>query len=155
MAVKTTGNLSGLKPSQLKALHRLGQRRYPNQGGYSLEQARELAALSRSLGRQIGLLIDRQGRPFLILVGDAGGIYIPELPRAKSSGQRLRGLRLLHTHLEDHPDFCLEGVGERNLLSPEDLMDLLFLRLDSLSVLTVGPMGEPLLIQQAHLLPPN
>ena len=155
MAVKTTGNLSGLKPSQLKALHRLGQRRYPNQGGYSLEQARELAALSRSLGRQIGLLIDRQGRPFLILVGDAGGIYIPELPRAKSSGQRLRGLRLLHTHLEDHPDFCLEGVGERNLLSPEDLMDLLFLRLDSLSVLTVGPMGEPLLFQQAHLLPPN
>lgn len=46
----------------MKALTRLGQRRYSPAGGYSAEQARELAALSRLLSRQIGLIIDRQGR---------------------------------------------------------------------------------------------
>jgi GTP-binding protein HflX len=124
MAAKTEGNLSGLKAHQLKALERLGRRRYPCAGGYSLEQARELAALSRSIGRQIGLLIDRRGRPFMVLAGDYHGIRIPELPRARSAVQRLRGLHLLHTHLKPEA------------LSKEDLMDLLFLRLDSLAVLT-------------------
>ncbi|MDL2285379.1 GTPase HflX [Desulfovibrio sp. OttesenSCG-928-F07] len=150
---KATGNLSGLKPSQLKALNRLAQRRYPNIGGYSSEQARELAALSRSIGRQIGLLIDRQGRPFMVIAGEADSIFIPELPRERSTGQRLRGLRLLHTHLESTGQN--KKKERQDLLSREDLMDLLFLRFDSMAVLTVGEWGEPLLFQQAHLLPPN
>lgn len=125
----------------------MGQRRYPNQGGYSTQQARELAALSRSIGRQIGLLIDRQGRIFMTVVGEAGSIFIPELPRSRSTTQRLRGLRLLHTHLEG------AGKGKRDLLTREDLMDLLFLRLDSLATLSVSEWGEPEFFQQAHLLP--
>lgn len=132
-----------MKPSQLKALTRLGQRRYPMQGGYTTDQARELAALSRSLGRQIGLVIDRQGRVDLIIVGESGAILIPELPRGRGGAERLRGLRLMHTHLT--PDG----------LSQEDLMDMLFLRLDSAAVLTVNEYGEPVNFQSAHLLPPN
>ena len=31
-------------------------------GGYTLDQARELAAISFGIGRQVGLLIDRKGR---------------------------------------------------------------------------------------------
>ena len=77
----------------------------------------------------------------MVLVGDTGAIYIPELPRARSSSDRLRGLRLIHTHLNDA------------LLSQEDLMDMLFLRLDSISVLTVDGMGTPGLFQSAHILP--
>lgn len=127
----------------MKAVSRLANRRYPTEGGYSTDQARELAALSRVLGRQIGLLIDRAGRPELVLVGETGAIYIPELPRARTGAGRLRGLRLFHTHLT--PD----------LLSEEDLMDMLFLRLDSVSVLTVDAHGEPVQTQHAHLLPPN
>ena len=50
----------------MKALTRLGQRRYPVLGGYTIEQARELAALSRSLGRQVGLTIDRQGKTMTV-----------------------------------------------------------------------------------------
>lgn len=139
--------MSGLKPSQVKAVGRLGQRRYPGQGGMSAQQARELAALSRSIGRQIGLLLDRAGRVFMVIVGEAGGIFIPELPRSRSATQRLRGLRLLHTHLEG------KARPTGDILSREDLMDLLFLRLDSISALTVGEWGEPELFQQAHLLP--
>ncbi len=127
----------------MKALSRLLTRRYPPEGGYTTEQARELAALSRSIGRHLGLLINRQGRPFMVLVGDTSGIMIPELPRAREGAGRLRGLRLLLTHLT--PD----------LLTQEDLMDLLFLRLDSIAALTVDQWGEPMQFQRAHLLPPN
>lgn len=136
------GNTAGLKPSELKALNRLGQRRYSPQGGYSPEQARELAALSRLLSRQIGLALDRQGRVSMVIVGDASSILIPELPHVRTGAGRLRGLRLLHTHLV--PDG----------LSHEDLMDLLFLRLDSVSVLTVDEWGQPRMFQNAHLMPP-
>ena len=137
------GNTEGLKASELKGLQRLYGRRYPVRGGYSVEQARELAALSRVTGRQIALLLDRQGRPEMVIAGEPSSIFIPELSRARQSQGRLRGLRVLHTHLSDE------------LLSQEDLMDMLFLRLDSFSVLTVGPHGEPLRFQTAHLLPPN
>lgn len=135
------GNTQGLKPSQLKALQRLSVRRYPAQGGYTNEQARELAALSRSTGRQIALLIDRQGKTQTVLVGDPNAIYIPELTRSRLGSGRLRGLRLVHTHLTD------------TLLSQEDLMDMLFLRLDSIGVLTVDEFGAPAHFQHAHLLP--
>ena len=140
---KIEGNTQGLKPGQMKALSRLYTRRYPAQGGYTAEQARELAALSRSIGRQVGLLINRQGRAVMVLVGDATGILIPELPRAREGAGRLRGLRFLHTHLT------------QDLLSREDLMDLLFLRFDSIAALGVNEWGEPLRLQRAHLLPPN
>ena len=141
MAARVEGHTEGLKPSEMKALTRLGQRRYSPVGGYSTEQARELAALSRLLSRQIGLVIDRQGRVEMVIVGDAASILIPELPRARTGAGRLRGLRLLHTHLTP------EG------LSHEDLMDLLFLRLDGIAVLTVDEFGAPQRFQNAHLLP--
>ena len=127
----------------MKALTRLGQRRYPVAGGYSPEQAHELAALSRLISRQIGLVIDRQGRVSMVIVGDTSSIMIPQLPHARTGAGRLRGLRLIHTHLSP------EG------LSREDLMDLLFLRLDSISVLTVDEWGQPMQFQNAHLMPPE
>jgi len=55
----------------------------------------------------------------------------------------LRGLRLLHTHFK--------GSG----LTQEDLMDLVFLRLDSIGVLTVDAGGSPKLFQWAQLAPAN
>ena len=78
----------------------------------------------------------------MVIVGDASSILIPELPHVRTGAGRLRGLRLLHTHLVP------EG------LSHEDLMDLLFLRLDSVSVLTVDDWGQPGMFQSAHLMPP-
>ena len=75
-----------------------------------------------------------------VLVGNARGIVIPRLEGSASQG-RLRGLRLLHTHLDDGP------------ISQEDLMDMLFLRLDAVIALTVDENGLPLFWQSAHLLP--
>ena len=75
----------------MKALTRLGQRRYPVQGGYTTEQARELALLSRALGRQVGLVIDRQGKVDMVIVGDPTSILIPELPRGRGAAGGGRG----------------------------------------------------------------
>ncbi|MDR1241927.1 MAG: GTPase HflX [Deltaproteobacteria bacterium] len=105
------------------------------------------------MGRQIGLLIDRQGRVFMVILGETGSILIPELPRAREGTGRLRALRLLHTHLEPAAGNAGHDPKNNALLSREDLMDLLFLRLDSIAVLTVNAYGEPHLFQQAHLLP--
>ena len=100
-----------------------------------------MALLSRSLGRQIGLLIDRKGKVDLLIVGDAERIFIPSLGHEKKGAGRLRGQRLLHTHLNQ--------AG----LSQEDLMDLLFLRLDILACLCVDDAGFPTLWQYARLDP--
>ncbi len=142
IAQKPEGNLQGLKPNQIKRLSRLYQRQFPTDDCYTNEQARELAELTADTGRQLGLLIDRQGKVGMVLVGDNRSIYIPELPRKRLSAGRLRGLRLLHTHLS----------GES--LSQEDLMDMVFLRLDSVTALNVSS-GFPETVQTAHLLPPN
>lgn len=131
-----------MKPNQIKRIGRLYQRQFPADGNYTNEQARELAEISADTGRQLGLLIDRQGKVSMVLVGDNRAIYIPELPRARMSSGRLRGLRLLHTHLSDEA------------LSQEDLMDMVFLRLDSVTSLNVAD-GFPTTAQAAHLLPPN
>lgn len=100
-----------------------------------------MALLSRAIGRQLGLLIDRKGKVFLVLVGKPASIFIPELPYAPAGANRLRGLRLLHTHLDSET------------LNQEDLMDLLFLRLDALQALSVSESGEPEKLQSAWLLP--
>ena len=138
---KPEGNVQGLKPSQLTALNRLFNRRFPAEDVYTVEQARELALLSRAVGRQVGLLIDRKGRVQMVIVGEPGSILIPELPRGRSGNERLRGLRLLHTHLTPG------GISQ------EDLMDMLFLRLDAVIALNVNPTGDPVQWQAAHLLP--
>lgn len=112
-------------------------------GGYTLEQARELCMLSADANRQIGLLIDRQGKPHMVIIGDAQGIVIPELPPGRHGPGRLRGLRLLHTHM---------GTGP---LSEEDMMDMIFLRLDSVALINQDQWGRPTHFSWAHLLPDN
>jgi GTP-binding protein HflX len=107
----------------------------------SPEVARELAGISREIGRQIGLLIDRAGRVDSLVVGDQRRIVIPVLAQARGAGGRLKGVRCVHTHLG----------GED--LTDDDLMDLLFLRLDLMAMLKVGKDGLPERLYGAHLAP--
>jgi GTP-binding protein HflX len=79
----------------------------------------------------------------MVICGEPHGIFIPELSRARRHKGRLRGLRLLHTHLSDEA------------LSQEDLMDMLFLRLDSMAAMTVDREGVPGKVWLAHLMPAN
>lgn len=105
------------------------------------ELSRQLAEISYEIRRQVGVLIDRKGAVTHVLVGDARGLLIPPLPRERGARGRLKGLRLIHTHLDASP------------LSQDDLMDLALLRLDAVAALSVTPEGLPGALQVAHLLP--
>ena len=79
----------------------------------------------------------------MVAIGDQKAITIPDLSRYRTGFLRLRGLRLIHTHLQ----------GES--LTQEDLTDLALLRLDMIVALTVDGNGYPGLVHSAHLLPDN
>lgn len=124
----------------MRRLERLGKRRVAPEYIVSPEVARELAALSFETGRQIGILLDRKGRVRVVVVGDTDKIVIPPLAASRSGAGRLSGYRLVHTHL------AMEDISE------DDLMDLLFLRLDIMAMLKVSD-GYPERLYAAHLVP--
>ncbi len=103
--------------------------------------ARAISQLSAECGRQIGLLIDRAGALTHVIVGDQRGLILPDLSRHRGSSLRLRGLRLIHTHLAKEP------------LTDDDLADLALLRLDLIAALEVDFEGLPGRVRAAHLTP--
>jgi len=107
----------------------------------SLELARHLAALSADLGRQVGVLLTREGTVRNVIVGDAHQIEVPDVGRLRGGVGRFRGLRLVHTHLRG------EGI------SRDDLTDLALLRLDLVAMVEVGDGGQPGRIELAYLAP--
>ena len=112
------GNTTGLKPSQIKALEKIYQRRLPAAEVLTVELARYLTEQSRELRRQIGLIIDRGGAVKYVILGDDREIVIPDVTGFALGRSGLRGLRCIHTHLKGEP------------LSQDDLNDLALLRLD-------------------------
>lgn len=133
--------MAGLKPQQLRRLERLYRRRVPPPHLVTPELARQLAEISHEIKRQVGVLLDRQGLPALVIVGDPKGLVIPPLQRERQAGTRLKGLRLIHTHLFGEP------------LTQDDFMDLALLRLDFILAVAVTPQGLPGRLEGAHLLP--
>lgn len=104
------------------------------------ELSRYLTELSSETGRQLGLLISRSGNITHVVVGDARGLLLPDLPDYPLGRKALRGLRLVHTHLNNEP------------LTQDDLTDLSLLRLDLLAAISIKD-GLPDRILVAHLLP--
>lgn len=107
----------------------------------SPELARHLAAVSRELNRQVGVLLSRNGSVSHVVVGDAHRLTLPDVGRLRGGVGRFRGLRLVHTHLRGEP------------LSKDDLNDLALLRLDLVAMIEALPDGLPGRIEVAHLSP--
>ncbi|MFO0584925.1 MAG: GTPase HflX [Anaeromyxobacter sp.] len=137
------GNTLGLKASQLHALRRTYRRRVEPQDVVSPELARHLTEISRETNRQVGVLLDRKGDVQAVIVGDARKLELPDVGRARAGESRLRGLRLVHTHLHGEP------------LTRDDHTDLALLRLDLVAAIQVGDDGLPGRVDYAHLLPEN
>src|SRR6185503_18241287 len=136
------GNTQGLKPNQLRRIEKLYQRRISPHQIVTPEFARQISELSHDTGRQIGVLIDRQGHVQFVIVGDARRIELPDFKRIRVAGDRFRGLRCVHTHLR----------GED--LTRDDLTDLALLRLDLMAAIDVDETtGLPGVVRAAHLLP--
>ncbi len=135
------GNILGIKQSQRSALERTFRRRVLSQQAVSPELARHLCALSRELGRQIGVLLSRDGIVRNVILGDATHLELPDIGRLRGGTARFRGLRLVHTHLRGEP------------LTQDDLNDLALLRLDLVVMVQAGEDGDPNKIELAHILP--
>jgi GTP-binding protein HflX len=129
MAKSIHGDTSGLKASQAKALARLAERSIPPDRIVSQTVAREMVELSKELNRRIGLYVDRRGRVRRVILGSASGLDLPEFDRVRGTVGRLRGIRLVSTHLLAEP------------LDREELTDLSKLRFDILAALHDGPAG--------------
>ncbi len=138
-----SGNLTGLKPSEVKALERIYRRRVSPSDVVSAELAGYMCTLSREIERQVGILASRRGDIEHVFVGDASRIFVPEFGRLRAGRGRFRGLRLVHTHLRNEA------------LTRDDLVDLALLRLDLIAAVGVTRDGRPADLHVAHLLPPR
>ena len=140
---KLFGNTAGLKASQIRRLENFYRRRIQPQFLISNELTRDLSKLSDEIRRQIGLLINRQGKVAFVIVGGYKEILIPQINEYRAAPGRLKGLRCIHTHLNREP------------LSNDDLTDLALLRLDMMAAIVHGKAGLPELVHVAHILPKN
>ncbi len=122
-------------------MERLYRRRVPIDKVVTNDLARLCAELSFETRRQVGLLIDRQGHIQSVIIGNDHEIMIPNLSRSRSGLRLLRGVRLVHTHLNNQP------------LTRDDFTDLALLRLDLMVAIGVGKEGGVRDIYLAHLLP--
>ena len=137
------GNTLGLKTSEQARLRNTYRRRVSPHEIVSPELARHLTELSRETNRQVGVLLNRKGEIEYVVVGNAHKLELPDIGRARAGQVRLRGLRLVHTHLKSEP------------LTKDDLTDLALLRLDMVAAVGVAPNGLPGVLHFAHLIPEN
>ena len=137
------GNTLGLKPSELKHLRNTFRRRVGPEEIVSPELARHLTEFSAQTNRQVGVLLTRKGEVESVVVGSAHQLQLPDIGRARAGQVRLRGLRLVHTHLKSEP------------LTKDDLTDLALLRLDLVAAIGVKEDGLPGVMHFAYLLPEN
>jgi GTP-binding protein HflX len=137
------GNTLGLKASELRLLRNTYRRRASPHEVVSPDLARHLAGISRDINRQVGILLNRKGEVENVIVGNAHRIDLPDIGRVRAGQARLRGLRLVHTHLKSEP------------LTKDDLTDLALLRLDLIAAVGVLDGGLPGVLEFAHLVPAN
>jgi len=136
------GDTSGLSPSETKALQRIYRRRVPLDRLTTPDLTRALVGVSHATGRQVGVLADRGGSVHHVIVGDASKLMLPDVGRLRAGAGRLRGLRLIHTHLRNEP------------LSRDDLVDLTRLRLDMVVAICLAPGEErALCVYYGHNFP--
>jgi GTP-binding protein HflX len=107
------------------------------------ELARSMTELSGEIRRQVGVLLDRSGSVLHVMVGTQSSTELPDWGRLRAGRGRLRGLRLIHTHLAS------EG------LTRDDLTDLALLRLDAVVTIGVREDGLPGLAHAASLCAAN
>ncbi len=141
MKKKLFGNTSGLRKTQLKSIENLYTFTTPSEYIINPEIALLLVKLSHEIKRQIGVLIARNGKVIYVILGDAHKVVIPVTSGYMAIPGRLKGLRLVHTHLKNEA------------LTQDDLTDLALLRLDYITAICITGDGKPGAVYSGHILP--
>ncbi len=134
------GDTASLKASHVRQLQKLGDRSMAPDQVVSAALARDMLDVAHEIGRRVGLFVDRRGRVSRVILGDAHSLQLPEFSRVRGVSGRLRGIRLVVTHLVPEP------------LDREELADLSKLRLDLVAAIHRGPAG--IAVDLAGLTPP-
>ncbi len=135
------GNTAGLRSTLIKRIENLYSLKSQPEELVSAEILLEMVDISHEIRRQIGVLIDRNGRICNVIAGEPHRIVIPVTPDHMAIPGRLKGLRCVHTHLKDEA------------LTRDDLTDLALLRLDYMTAVCLTPDGMPGSVYSAHVLP--
>ncbi|MGD9686063.1 MAG: GTPase HflX [Desulfobacter sp.] len=135
------GNLDGLNKTQINRIENLYNIKSPPEYILSPEAAIEIVDISRDIRRQVGLLLDRNGKVICVIAGEPQRIVIPVTPDYRPGPGRLKGLRCVHTHLS------------HEALTQDDLTDLALLRLDYITAICLNADGTPGPVYSAHILP--
>ncbi len=141
MKKQVYGNLAGLRNVQIKRIENLYSAKSAPEYIISPDTAAELVKISHEIRRQVGLMVDRNGKIICVIAGDPHRIVIPVTPDHMAIPGRLKGLRCVHTHLQDEP------------LTQDDLTDLALLRLDFITAICVTKEGRPGPVYSGHVLP--
>ncbi|MCF6247445.1 MAG: GTPase HflX [Desulfobacula sp.] len=141
MKKKLHGNISGLRNTQIKLIETLYNLTTPSEYICDQELVRLLVEMSHTIRRQIGLLIDRNGKVIYVIVGESHRVMIPVTTGYMAIPGKLKGLRLIHTHLKNEP------------LTRDDLTDLALLRLDYICAICITQEGKPGTVYSGHILP--
>ncbi|MDW8246067.1 MAG: GTPase HflX [Sandaracinaceae bacterium] len=134
------GFTQGLAASELRAAERIAKRRVPLNKLFTPELLRSLVEFSASTGRQVGVLVNRKGQVEWVIIGNHERLELPEIGRMRAGAGRLRGLRLIHTHLDESG------------LSRDDIVDLTRLRLDLVCAICLNSKGQASSVYYAHNL---
>jgi len=134
------GNTRGLKANQIRRLEGLYRRRIPTEQLTTHQLACDISRLSYEIRRQVGILINRQGKITHVIIGDYQHILIPDITEYRTAPGRLRGLRCVHTHLTNES------------ITQDDLTDLALLKLDIMGIIEVKD-AQPFKVFVSHILP--
>ncbi len=117
----------GLKPYQIKQLHKLYQLRLPQDQLVSSEFAQRLGAIAQDLNLQsLSVYVNRRGQVIRVGVGNPFETQIPALELPRQGAERLSGIRCITTQLHGH------GPSQQSLIA------MALQRLDALITLVVS-----------------
>lgn len=148
---QVVGELGGLKSSHKNSLERLCRTKTGPRDLVDPLLLKQAVSVCSQLGRQLALLISRNGQCEYVCVGDKDRLYLPDLSKFRQSPGQLRRLRLVvflpdgHRYMGTYqPDYFLASskqypmsgtsIGVKNVSSPQlpadFITDLEKLRLD-------------------------
>ncbi len=93
---KVQGKVFGLRAAEIGALEKLLRRRVPADRAVSYELAREISGLADTLGRSVGISLDRRGRVRGVWVDAPGRVLPAGLLPPRTGPSRFSGLRFVY-----------------------------------------------------------
>ncbi|MDO4565105.1 MAG: GTPase HflX [Clostridia bacterium] len=123
MNKKINGNVSGIKNSLLERIEDLYSLEQSNSVFLSEELCRELSQLTELIGREISLLIARNGQIADVSIGDASTVAMPEIRLARNL-DRLCGVRCIHTHPNGNARLSEVDLGSLNAMRLDAMVSI-------------------------------